>query len=72
MRTKRHRPIAVGESETVRQLEARREIDTFLRALNSYPERFAREQDLSFEQHLSSITTGSQGHHTSNDPHRNR
>jgi hypothetical protein len=28
------------------------EIKTFLRALNSYPQRFAKEPSLSFHQHL--------------------
>ena len=69
MATKKHRSSARGVSDVERQLEVRREIDTFLRALNSYPERFAREQDLSFEQHLFSIKTSSRGN---NDPHRNR
>jgi len=46
---------SVGRSDSERQIEVRQEIDTFLRAVNSYPERFAREPYLSFEQHLFSM-----------------
>lgn len=31
------------------------EIRSFLQALHSYPERFSREPEVSFEQHLSSL-----------------
>jgi hypothetical protein len=31
------------------------EIQSFLQALDSYPERFSREPEISFEQHLSSL-----------------
>jgi hypothetical protein len=67
MATKRHRRMSMGASELERQLEVRREIDTFLRAVNSYPEHFAREPYVSFEQHLFSITAKS-----GNDRDRNR
>jgi len=36
---------------------ARQEIDHFLQALNSYPDRFAHDPCLSFEKHLFSIMT---------------
>lgn len=39
-----------------REGEVRREIETFLLALSSYPDRFAREPYLSFEQHLFRIS----------------
>jgi hypothetical protein len=39
----------------VRQREVEREMENFLRALTSYPDRFARDPDLSFQQHLFSV-----------------
>jgi len=56
MRIKKHNAdlCAVDYS---RQHEVQQEIDRFLRALRSYPDRFAREPYLSFQQHLSSIVT---------------
>jgi hypothetical protein len=35
--------------------QVRREIQSFLRALHSYPERFAKEPDVTFEEHRSSL-----------------
>jgi hypothetical protein len=35
--------------------QVRREIQSFLRALYSYPERFSKEPDVSFEEHRSSL-----------------
>ena len=57
MKTKRHHATALRLSEAARKHEVQREIDSFLRAINSYPDRFAREPYLSFQQHLSSIVT---------------
>lgn len=62
MRTKKHYATALRVPEAARQHEVRedevqQEIDSFLKAVRSYPERFAREPDLSFQQHLSSIVT---------------
>jgi hypothetical protein len=57
MTTKRHRPIAAGVSDAERERDVQREVDTFLRALSSYPEHFARKPYLSFQQHLFSLTT---------------
>jgi hypothetical protein len=54
MKTKKHQGIDSRVAE-VRERDAQREIDSFLRALSSYPDRFAREPYLSFQQHLSSI-----------------
>ncbi len=39
------------------QQHAEREIQTFLEALNSYPQSFARDPDLSFEQHLVALAS---------------
>jgi hypothetical protein len=57
MNAKRHNATDLPVSETIREREAQQEIDSFLRALRSYPDRFAREPYLSFQQHLSSIVT---------------
>lgn len=38
-----------------REAEVRSEIQSFLQALASYPERFSREPRVSFEQHRESI-----------------
>jgi hypothetical protein len=40
-----------------RNKEARREIQSFLRALDSYPACFAIDPKLSFEQHCANVTT---------------
>lgn len=55
MSTKKHRPIVVGISDATRAQEVQQEIENFLRALNSYPDEFAHDPRLSFEQHLSSL-----------------
>jgi hypothetical protein len=57
MKAKRHQGTDLRVADA-RERDAQREIDSFLRALSSYPDRFAREPYLSFEQHLSSIVTG--------------
>jgi hypothetical protein len=54
MKTKKHHATDLGVADP-REHEAQREIDSFLRAVSSYPDRFAREPYLSFQQHLSSI-----------------
>ena len=55
MRTKKYRPIVLCVSDASRKREVQQEIDNFLRALSSYPKRFAHDPYLSFEQHLFSI-----------------
>ena len=57
MKTKRKVATALGESDLVWEGGLPIEIDSFLRALSSYPEQFAREPHLSFQQHFSSIVT---------------
>jgi hypothetical protein len=47
------------ESSRPANRQARREIQSFLRALGSYPERFSRDPDVTFEQHLSGLDKGS-------------
>lgn len=39
------------------QQQAEREIQTFLEALNSYPQSFAQDPCLSFEQHLVALAS---------------
>lgn len=53
MTTKRRRSLAsdVSNAETVER--AQLSVEDFLKALNSYPDRFAHDPQLSFEQHLS-------------------
>jgi hypothetical protein len=60
MKIKRHHPTDLRVPDVQRENEiqrVQREIDRFLRAVNSYPERFIREPYLSFQQHLSNIVT---------------
>jgi hypothetical protein len=57
MKTKRRNATDLCVSDSARKHEVQREIDSFLRAISSYPDRFAREPYLSFQQHLSSIVT---------------
>jgi hypothetical protein len=45
----------VEEGETSANELVRREIQSFLRALDSYPERFSTNPGISFEQHRSSL-----------------
>ena len=54
MKSSKYRPMTLGVSDVAREREVRQEIEIFLRALSSYPDRFAREH-LSFEQHLFSM-----------------
>jgi hypothetical protein len=63
MKTKKHHATSHGcgaprEHKAQHENEAQREIENFLRAVKSYPDRFAREPFLSFQQHLCSIATG--------------
>ena len=55
MKTIFDRPQVVWPTNTHREPAVQNEIDTFLNALDSYPERFARNPLLSFEQHLFSV-----------------
>jgi hypothetical protein len=58
MKTSKHRSATLGTANARREREVRREIETFFEALSSYPDRFARNPYLSFEQHLFSIAAG--------------
>jgi hypothetical protein len=53
--SKGYRPITAGFMDDTEESDVRREIDNFLLALHSYPERFASDPCLSFEDYLGSI-----------------
>jgi hypothetical protein len=55
MLSRKYRAIPVAFTEDTREAGVRREIDNFLLALHSYPERFANDPCLSFEDYLYSI-----------------
>ncbi len=57
MKSKRRDATDSRVSDPARESEVQQEIESFLRAIRSYPDRFAREPYLSFQQHLSSIVT---------------
>jgi hypothetical protein len=57
MKRKKH---AMYLSDASREQEVKQEIENFLNALSSYPDRFAREPRLSFQEHLFDIETASQ------------
>jgi len=59
MKTSKHRRITPASSSAALEREARREIEHFKRALNSYADRFAREPHLSFEQHFFRLAANS-------------
>lgn len=54
MKTSRRRPTRSTRSGDQRAVQ--REIKMFFRALSSYPDRFARDPELNFQQHLFSLT----------------
>lgn len=60
MATKKYRPLTTAFNNKRNEAEVRREIDNFLLALNSYPERFASDPCLSFEEYLFSILAADQ------------
>jgi len=55
-----HRPATAALSDAARDREVRQEIENFLNALSSYPDRFAREPYVSFEEHLFIVTAENQ------------
>ena len=54
MKSKR-RQGRVGDQRLEGNEQVRREIQSFLRALHSYPKRFARDPAITFEEHHSSL-----------------
>lgn len=57
IRTHIDRPVN-PKLASVRDEEARREVQSFLHALRTYPDRFACEPKLSFEQHFFQVAAG--------------
>jgi len=60
MKSRMRNHVQLRESVRPRNEQVRREIQGFLRAVDSYPERFAREPRVSFQQHLCSVFAASQ------------
>jgi hypothetical protein len=54
MKSKMHE-VVLGEDEMSGNEHVRVEIQTFLQAVNSYPDRFARNPNITFEEHCSSL-----------------
>jgi hypothetical protein len=55
MKTHKYQPESLSDVETSRRREVQQEIDNYLLALSSYPDRFAQDPCVSFEQHLFSM-----------------
>ncbi|HEX3352087.1 MAG: hypothetical protein ACRD3H_03805 [Terriglobales bacterium] len=58
MKNSKRRPSNSEPGRATRERDAEQEIKSFLSALVSYPARFARQPDLSFEQHLFQLVAG--------------
>jgi hypothetical protein len=69
MKTQKYQPEGLSATETTRRQEVQAEIDNYLLALSSYPERFADDPYVSFEQHLYSMMAA--GHTFRNGDRRN-
>jgi hypothetical protein len=69
MKNSKRRPSASGLGRAARERVVQHEIKRFLSALVTYPERFAVEPDLSFEQHLFQLVAANQ---LANDEQRRR
>ena len=66
MKNSKRRPSTSGVGRAAQERDVQHEIKSFLSALVTYPDRFAREPELSFEQHLFQLVaanqlTGSEG-----------
>jgi len=59
MKTKKYHATDVLVADATREQVAQQEIDSFLKALYSYPDRFANQPDLSFQQYLLSLPSPS-------------
>lgn len=60
MKTSKRRPSASGMSRAAAERDVQHEIKSFLSAVATYPDRFALEPDLSFEQHLFQLVAANQ------------
>jgi hypothetical protein len=61
MKTQKYQPESLSAAEAARRREVQQEIENYLLALSSYPERFAHDPYVSFEQHLYSLMAAGQG-----------
>jgi hypothetical protein len=55
MKNQKYQPESLSVVEATRRREVQQEIDNYLLALSSYPDRFAQDPCVSFEQHLFSM-----------------
>ena len=60
MKTHKYQPESLSAGETIRRREVQQEIDNYLLALSSYPDRFAQDPCISFEQHLLTMMAAGQ------------
>ncbi|MFZ0287095.1 MAG: hypothetical protein WAL32_17850 [Terriglobales bacterium] len=60
MKTEKYQPEGLSVAEVARRREVQQEIENYLLALSSYPERFAHDPCVSFEQHLFSMMAAGQ------------
>ena len=60
MKDSKHWPTLPALHDDDYAHEVRREIETYITALHSYPDRVAQEPCISFEQHLFSLTVAAQ------------
>lgn len=60
MKNSKRRPSVSGLGCVAGERDVQHEIKSFLSALVSYPDRFAVEPDLSFEQHLFQLVAANQ------------
>jgi hypothetical protein len=63
MRNNRIQTVTPSLTEVKLQYKAEQEIDNFLKAIHSYADRFAQDPELSFEDHLFTITAQSEQPH---------
>ena len=69
MKTGKYQAESLNAVEATRRHEVQREIDNYLLALSSYPDRFAHDPCVSFEQHLFSMLAA--GHTSRSGERRN-
>jgi hypothetical protein len=65
MKTQKYQTESISVVEATRRREVQQEIDNYLLALSSYPDRFADDPCVSFEQHLFSMMAA--GHTSRSD-----
>ncbi len=69
MKTQKYQTESISVVEATRRREVQQEIDNYLLALSSYPDRFADDPCVSFEQHLFSMMAA--GHTSRSGERRN-